>query len=354
MKIFWSWQSDTDGKTGRHFIRAALEAAIEVLKEQKDVEEPAEREVKNRLAVDQDRKGVSGSPDLASLILKKIEESAVFIADVTPVSTRSGNTTEAIPEKRNMNPNVAIELGYAIRALSDRKILMVLNRHYGGREFLPFDLIHKAGPIIFDLAPTASASDRDAAFADLRGKLVTALRPFVEAAIGKALVSSFQETQTRESVATFFEPGEILAKFGEEEDDCELTLDCGSAFYLRVMPRAPTVRPFPIAALGEMINRHPIPALLRGYHGLRTTNKYGAVVLEPRSAAGGDAKAITQVLKNGELWGVAPALLESHLGNRTLPLKVVEDTYREVLPRYISFLREQLHIEPPYTMEAGE
>jgi len=29
MKIFWSWQADTDGKTGRHFVRDALTEAVE-------------------------------------------------------------------------------------------------------------------------------------------------------------------------------------------------------------------------------------------------------------------------------------------------------------------------------------
>jgi hypothetical protein len=32
MKIFWSWQSDTPGKTGRYFVRDALLEAIRVLK----------------------------------------------------------------------------------------------------------------------------------------------------------------------------------------------------------------------------------------------------------------------------------------------------------------------------------
>ena len=28
MKIFWSWQSDTPGKTGRHFVRDALKMPL--------------------------------------------------------------------------------------------------------------------------------------------------------------------------------------------------------------------------------------------------------------------------------------------------------------------------------------
>jgi hypothetical protein len=33
MKIIWSWQADTDGKAGRHFVRKALADAIKQLRE---------------------------------------------------------------------------------------------------------------------------------------------------------------------------------------------------------------------------------------------------------------------------------------------------------------------------------
>src|SRR5271166_4581007 len=115
MKVFWSWQADTPGKTGRHFVRKALAEAIETLRQPKEIEEPSERETREALHLDHDRQGVSGSPDLALTILQKIDQTAVFIADVTPVSTiraqrRSGKIVRS--EKRVMNPNVAIELGY--------------------------------------------------------------------------------------------------------------------------------------------------------------------------------------------------------------------------------------------------
>jgi hypothetical protein len=64
MKVFWSWQSDTPGKIGRYFVRDALIAAIERLKETPDVQEPTEREIRSTMHLDQDRKGISGSPDL--------------------------------------------------------------------------------------------------------------------------------------------------------------------------------------------------------------------------------------------------------------------------------------------------
>jgi hypothetical protein len=115
MKVFWSWQADTAGKTGRHFVRAALADAIEALKQPKEIEEPAERDAREALHLDHDRQGVPGSPDLATTIFRKIEQSAVFVADVTLVAgiqggeIAGGNTTA----KKLINSNVAIEYGYA-------------------------------------------------------------------------------------------------------------------------------------------------------------------------------------------------------------------------------------------------
>ena len=102
MKVFWSWQSDTPGKVGRHFVRDALHAAIEQLRQQPDVEEPTEREIRSALHVDQDRQGIPGSPDLARAILEKIEQSAVFVADVTPVGYVPDK--QNAPAKKLMNP----------------------------------------------------------------------------------------------------------------------------------------------------------------------------------------------------------------------------------------------------------
>src|SRR4051812_15217127 len=104
MKVFWSWQSDHPGKIARHFVRYALEQAINDLKQEPEIEE-AGRDVE----LDHDRKGVPGSPDLAAVILEKIRNSNVFVADVTPVGQVDGS-----PEKRLINSNVAIELGYAL------------------------------------------------------------------------------------------------------------------------------------------------------------------------------------------------------------------------------------------------
>jgi hypothetical protein len=173
MKLFWSWQADTPGGIGRFFVRDTLIEAIDTLKSDKDITEPSERDAANALHLDADRQGVPGSPDLAATIFRKIEEAAVFVADVTLV----GETPNG---KKLINSNVAIEYGHAHHALTDNSILMVQNAHYGDRDQLPFDLRHKAGPIQYTLAPGATKEQIAAERARLRPTLVAALRPYLK------------------------------------------------------------------------------------------------------------------------------------------------------------------------------
>lgn len=151
MKVFWSWQSDTPGKIGRHFVREVLADAIKALKEPEDIEEPIERASREALHLDHDRQGVPGSPDLAPTIFAKIAAAAVFVADVTLVGNveRHESEKDLDAAKRLINSNVAIEFGYALHALGDTAILMVQNTYYGSREALP--LISSTRPVPFNI-----------------------------------------------------------------------------------------------------------------------------------------------------------------------------------------------------------
>jgi hypothetical protein len=84
MKVFWAWQSDHPRKISRDVIRTALEAAIDELKEIRDVIEAPE-ESREDLHLDHDTKDLTGSPDVARSILEKIQGCKVFVGDVTPV-----------------------------------------------------------------------------------------------------------------------------------------------------------------------------------------------------------------------------------------------------------------------------
>src|SRR5262245_38315865 len=130
MKIFWAWQSDLPGEVSRFFVREALLAAIKKLKEAPDIEEPSEASRRNDMHLDSDRQGLPGSPELARAILEKIDACTVFVGDVTPVGKGPRTTADdgtVRDGKPLMNPNVAIELGYALAKRTDARLLMVLN-----------------------------------------------------------------------------------------------------------------------------------------------------------------------------------------------------------------------------------
>jgi len=169
MKIFWSWQSDTPGQIGRYLVRDALKDAIGKLKQADEIED-ATREA---LHLDQDLQGTTGSPDLVRTILKKIENSEVVVADVTIV----GKTDEG---DCLINSNVAIELGYALHACTDERVVLTFNKHYGKYEDLPFDLRHKGGAVVFDLAPDTDRRKTMSARKALADEFARKLKPFLE------------------------------------------------------------------------------------------------------------------------------------------------------------------------------
>jgi hypothetical protein len=222
MKIFWSWQSDTPGNIGRHFVRSSLEAALKELNQELTLEES------ERLELDHDRKGVAGSPDLTTTILKKIEESKVFVADVTPVG-KSADGTRAL-----LNPNVAIELGYALATVRDSGLLMVLNKSYGDRDSLPFDLRHKAGPIVFDLEPGADREKAKRVQNELTQTLKVAIRECLQQ-VDDEPSAAHKEVASGSTVAQYFQDGEVLA-VRENMGSLELSYRVGPLLYLRLIP----------------------------------------------------------------------------------------------------------------------
>jgi hypothetical protein len=123
--VFYSWQSWTDAGSNRNFIEDCLERAIKEIR----------RDDSLRLdpVIDRDTQNVPGSADIANTILGKIGEADVFVADVSFVH-------DPATQRRTPNPNVLVELGYALGKLGDGKLICVLNLATGRIEDLPFDI----------------------------------------------------------------------------------------------------------------------------------------------------------------------------------------------------------------------
>jgi hypothetical protein len=364
MKVFWSWQADTPGKTGRHFVRTALADAVQVLKQPADVEEPSERETREALHLDHDRQGVPGSPDLARTIFGKIDQATVFVADVTLVA-RIGDEG-GVAHKKLINSNVAMEYGYAVRALGDESILMVQNVHYGEREELPFDLRHKAGPIQYRLAPAATKQEIAAQRAKLRSEFVERLRPYLSIvqAPGEP-ARKFAETPCTANVASFWSPSDVLAGVGsdtpasfghhdEHIDTIEYRFNEPRAFYLRLLPMVPLEEELKLTTLLDVVQRRRVQVLTRTAHGggMPGHNRFGAISYEPQGTSPVPT-GFTQLFRNGEIWGVSGEFAAHYYNDLVVPMVNVENIYNRTLANYILVAGEDFGVAPPYQVEMG-
>lgn len=123
--VFYSWQTDLPNSTNRGFIQSALENAAKSIRD--------DESIKIEPVIDRDTVGIPGAPDIADTILNKIDKSQIFVADVSIINHKN-------KARKTPNPNVLLELGYAMKTLGLDRIIMVMNTAYGSPELLPFDL----------------------------------------------------------------------------------------------------------------------------------------------------------------------------------------------------------------------
>lgn len=128
--IFYSWQSDIKGN--RNFINKCIEKAV------KEVKKKHKTEFELEINLDRDTKNKSGSPNISDTILRKIEECDIFIADISLVNRPLLN--KFINRRITPNPNVLIELGFAIHLLGWERVVCVNNLKHGKNEEVPFDI----------------------------------------------------------------------------------------------------------------------------------------------------------------------------------------------------------------------
>jgi hypothetical protein len=155
--VFYSWQSDLPNATNRGLILDALERAAKTIR--------ADGSVAVEPVVDRDTQNVPGAPDIAHTIFQKIEKAAAFVADVSIINPGVGRPTP--------NPNVLIELGYALKTLGNSRTVLVANTVNGSVESLPFDLRTKR-VLSYHLPP--GAGDKPDQRKKLQDGLESALR----------------------------------------------------------------------------------------------------------------------------------------------------------------------------------
>jgi hypothetical protein len=335
MKIFWSWQSDTPAAAGRNFVKTSLVAALAQLADELEWSEA------ERAELDHDTKDVPGLAPIADTIFEKINNAAVFVADITP----TGATPDG--KKKTPNPNVLIELGYALKALGPQRIILVANGAGGFRpEDLPFDLRHRRGPITYEVALDADKATKDKAMRALVNSLASALRMNLESIGPQGGEEPVRHPSLPEDRALWFDLSQPIGL----HDHVIGTLRHGHALaYLRVSasdwagekPSRRAIKDLGISAFGEWTHGSgPVPnqlgVLAGGWH---------------RSAD--EVTALTQWFdKTAEIWGVSPSYGFHHDGRLQLATTALARQWRKRLREWIAQFKK-LGAKGAYRVEAG-
>jgi hypothetical protein len=177
LKIFYSWQTETDTKYNKNFILTCIEKAVKNLNrkpEFKDVEFIIQEGVTDE----------PGSPGVASKINdERIPNCDIFIADLSVVN-QIGWFAKWIQKKfdkkefrPSQNNNVIKEYGVAYNAVGVEKIIGVLNNTYGSPKEnpnnIPFDIRHLRFPVGYTYS---SKIDKEKSQKELLEGLTTAIR----------------------------------------------------------------------------------------------------------------------------------------------------------------------------------
>lgn len=335
MKIFWSWQSDTPAAEGRNFVKTSLVAALAQLADELEWSEA------ERAELDHDTKDVPGLAPIADTIFEKIDNAAVFVADITP----TGATPDG--KKKTPNPNVLIELGYALKALGPQHIVLVANGAGGFRpEDLPFDLRHRRGPITYEVALGADKATKDKAMKTLTNSLASALRTNLESIGPRGGKEHVRYPSLPENRALWFDLSQPIGL----HDNVTGTLKQGPTLaYLRVSgsdwsgekPSRRAITDSGISAFGEWVNGSgSVP------------NKLG-VLAGGWGRSADEVTALTQWFdRTAEIWGVSPAYGFPHDGRLQLATTALAKQWRKRLREWIA-LFEKLGAKGPYQVEAG-
>ena len=308
--VFYSWQADRPNLTGRNLVQRALEDVVNQLNSDAQVED-AQRD---ELLLDSDTQGIPGSPPIVEAIFKKIDAAEVFVADLTFVNERVG-------QRSTPNPNVLIEYGWALKSLTHRRIVAIMNTAYGApsRETLPFDLGHLRFPLQYHCADDADEATRRQVRRQLAASLKSALGAILQLPIeNRALPPPFVRKRPENGRGRFRKADEPIGELhigGFQvggHTPASILLSSGPAMWFRVMPQR--------ISNGMLLNTQ-IESTLRS-SGLNVAPlNFSGGQFRARMVRGRDgfgmidtlgremASAVVYVFNSGELWTIDTAYL---------------------------------------------
>lgn len=129
-KLFFSWQSE-DAKS-REILSSALQDVVKAMSLQGI-----------KLEIDYSTLGEAGMPSIDQTILRKIDDCDIFLADITPICNKSQTLSNGKQIMKELpNPNVLLELGYAMSALGVNYVIIAAHQGQWIPSNMPFDINH--------------------------------------------------------------------------------------------------------------------------------------------------------------------------------------------------------------------
>jgi hypothetical protein len=352
--VFFSWQVDTDPKTGRNLIERALERAVGSIGDDTSVDEAV-----RDLAVDRDTRGVAGTPPIVETIFRKIDAAAAFVPDLTFVGKRSGG-------RPTPNPNVLIEYGWALKSLGHLRIVPVMNTFYGDPtpNDMPFDMRHLRNPIQYNCAPDADDATVKRVKSELGKELDAAIRAVLDSDEYRASLptppapSLFVARVPADGRGRFKaknEPIGVVALRLLESAGTELMLADAPITWLRVMPVSDpgqtwSVTELKAAATTNGLHLEPLGRNWPSYGYFRSADGFG--VYPPFPKEPGIAHSAAMIFNNGEVWSIDAYLLDAMKRDERNIVPGIEEEFRYSLKAYADLLL-RLGIPAPFRWIAG-
>lgn len=331
--VFYSWQSDLPRRENRDLIKAALDDAVKELS--------ADAGIEDAVRVDQDTQDVPGNPVVVDAILEKIRTCRVFAPDLSFVAK-----TES--DEKVSNPNVLIELGFALESVGDRKTLAIMNEFYGPATELPFDLGHRRWPIKYTLAPDASKEELASTRKKLKAAFVAALKVILsEPRTGPLEAHENWTAQPVDGWGSFLADGDSAFKWdvpGADEEQIEFFWRNGAQAFFHIIPSQSAN--FRRARVLEAAHTSFRP-FSEGGDVKVAANTHGACVADANSKTK-EVYGLTQLFCTGEVWGLH-RLRESP---RVIPMTTVRRLFRDHIQFALSGL-EAIDVALPLTITYG-
>ena len=348
--VFYSWQKDTPENIGFDFIEEALKAALNELHTDITLDKAA-----RELELDRDTKNIPGQPPIADTIFRKIDSAAVFVPDLTFVGER-------LDKKRcTPNPNVLIEYGYAVKALTHERIVPVMNTHYGepSDANMPFDMKHLRHPIQYHIRSDASPDELRHVLAELTVNLKNSIAAVLKKWPAPPSARLFTPHAVGASLGRFRPAGNPI---GENYDPFLLGANNGNAVslaegpvvWLRVYPAYDPARTWLVTELYNKVKER-IDLLGNtwfsgdmGY--VRSRDGFGIYAINRNDQ--NVTNRTTLIFTNGEIWTTAADVIGhvSHHGHTVIPDMTRE--FAQCLKNYSEFLIS-LGVSPPFRWQAG-